>query len=208
MEVEDYRAFLMARLVEQECGRLEGRVLDVGRGGLPYRRLAPELVPDPERTHSILVSWSCGLGYVGQPDPETHVAYIVPPEQAVELTVDQWCTAYTTGVEIVPDTTYTVLMIDSDGGGAHPLGGATTWQFCDVNNDGMFNITDVSLIVSVMQGEPLLGTTPYAADQVGTVDPCVPELIVDMNDVDAALCVFQGGDYPTCTGGCPYPVCE
>jgi SAM-dependent methyltransferase len=42
MEVEDYRAFLMARLVEQERDRLAGRVLDAGRPGLRYRRLAPD----------------------------------------------------------------------------------------------------------------------------------------------------------------------
>ncbi|MGB2984255.1 MAG: hypothetical protein WBE26_00085 [Phycisphaerae bacterium] len=119
--------------------------------------------------------------------------------------LDGWGTAHVRGLEIIPSTSY-LVQAECDTGqgiGLSTAAGGTTWKRGDVNNsDGPVDFVDISLVVDGFRG--VFDTiTLYNVDLVGAdSNSCLPEAVVDFNDIASAVDAFRQLPYP-CGGVCP-----
>ncbi|MCG8407847.1 MAG: thrombospondin type 3 repeat-containing protein, partial [Phycisphaerales bacterium] len=158
--------------------------------GSRYLEITPLADPalDPSTCYNIVVQ-ACGVGqYVGAPDANG-VSQLVGSQDAACLTPSEWCTVIVKGEDIVPDTHYTVELVEQ--GVFTFLGADFTWMWGDVNNDGFVSILDVLCASQVSVGEFTGQCTLYSADLLG----CIPDGIVAPDDIDAVLDAFSGGQF-------------
>ena len=121
-------------------------------------------------------------------------------ETMVFQTPVQWCRVHVHGVEIIPDTNYTVESFDGTTWSG-PIS-VTTWLWGDVNNDGNSNFTDIGLVVDGFGGD-FSGASLEAMDQAPPLvqGTCAgADGVIDFDDITAALDAFQSIPYP-----CPNP---
>jgi len=118
----------------------------------------------------------------------------------VYQTPAQWGTVHVFGMEIVPSTKYEVHTdCRFEGSGfLSSAARATTWIWGDVNNDGAAQIDDVTLVYDGSQDIFPDGVTLENLD----VSPCLPDGVIDTDDVAAVEQAYMGAPYP-----CPVP-CE
>ena len=117
-----------------------------------------------------------------------------------------WDTAHVRGQEIAPSRTYAVQAQCDMGGGTIGLSTpatGTTWQWADSDNSGgLVTIGDVVLIMDGFR-QRWHRITLYAVDLWGTtMNPCVPQLVIDMWDATAGMNAFRRVPY-TCGDPCP-----
>lgn len=115
----------------------------------------------------------------------------------VMQTPANWGVLVVTGVEIVPEVQYAVVVELADGT-LLETSGATTPIWGDVNNNTIPNLVDAQAVVQVFQGQPG-ATSMESAD----LEPCIPNRTVNLVDAQKVVKAFQGEDYAAT--GCPMP---
>lgn len=106
----------------------------------------------------------------------------------------QWCTAYVTGEEIRPTSTYLVYL---EGGPWRPPATVTTGEWGDLDQNGLVNFTDVQLMIAAYTGSKNFET--------GQADlaPCIPNRTVNATDIQTAVLAYL--KFPFAATGCPAP---
>ena len=114
-------------------------------------------------------------------------------------TVANWGTVHVYGEGIIPGSTYHVRTI-IDGGGESGMGSAVTWTWGDVNDDDVANVTDILLMINGYQGN-FSGAPLEALDLM----PCMPDRIINLSDIMAAIGAYQDVEYMDtgCSAPCP-----
>ncbi len=107
-----------------------------------------------------------------------------------------------TGEQILPGATYG-LQADFGSPGAPILGpvtSAATWMWGDVDNNGVVNFADISLVVRGFQGDFSL-----AAREAVDLHPCTPNGDINFADINWDVTAFQGAAYldTECPVPCP-----
>ena len=186
-----------------------------------YLRIGPQPTTSG-KTQAIFVTPDCtgGVGgkYVGVPSAididgdsisdEMVAGLVDDPLNAHFLTPAQWGELYVYGQDIVPETSY-IVQGDCGSPGNPSLfagTGATTWDWGDTNNDGV-DFLDISNVVSAFTGNFSQATL------AGTdLTDCVPDQIIDFDDIVAAVKAFTGRSYAEstcCARPCPdVPACS
>ncbi|MGB0716135.1 MAG: M6 family metalloprotease domain-containing protein [Phycisphaerae bacterium] len=131
--------------------------------------------------------------------PECVIRYVQPDgtlaDNATFLPSEQWGSVLVYGIEIVPDRTYELQVDDGFALLGDPLP-VTTAPFGDVDGNSVVNFSDIQQTVLVFQQ-----LAPYspAAD----LKPCVPNFIVNFEDILSAVQGFQNFTYVETE--CPAP---
>ncbi len=107
-----------------------------------------------------------------------------------------WGTVVLRGEEIVPESSY-LLQSETMGGVLSAATPVTTWNWGDLDNDGIVNFQDILFIVLVFQGN-LTHATLEAAD----LEPCTPNQTVNLADIQRGVGAFQQMPY---SAVCPIP---
>ncbi|MCH7808100.1 MAG: S8 family serine peptidase, partial [Planctomycetes bacterium] len=116
-------------------------------------------------------------------------------ETPVFQTPNAWGTVHAHGAAVIPLTFYTV-QAELPGGLVSGGTSATTWHWCDVNNDGDAGFLDILEMVHGFK-EDFSGATLEAMDQ----DPCTPDRDVDFLDMLDGVRAFK--DQLFADKGCP-----
>ena len=127
--------------------------------------------------------WPCLLRYVDEDGK-----LVAPADKVFQLPED-WATIIVQDPDIVPSTTYVVEA--ECGVYLSAPGSDDTWLWGDVNNDGIVDFTDVSLLVDAFKGFFLVVTI-----QAVDLAPCEPNNLIDMIDVSNVVNAFKGYPYP------------
>ncbi|MFQ5463025.1 MAG: multicopper oxidase family protein, partial [Phycisphaerae bacterium] len=109
-------------------------------------------------------------------------------------TPGQWGDVDAYGLEIIPQREYTIQL--DDGATLSGAVAATTWRFGDADGNDVVNFSDVQQVVLLF-----LAVTPYSP--AGDMKPCVPNGVINFEDIFAAVQGFQGLGYVG--GACPDP---
>jgi len=121
----------------------------------------------------------------------------------------QWGTLHVKGCVIIPQTTYrfyTDCSPQLEGLFSAPTS-AKTWRWGDVDGSGTVTLNDVSAVIDASNGDYSGGQTLQNVDLV----PCVPNGIIDNDDVSYAQDALANGPYPCndpCSGGFPSSYCS
>jgi hypothetical protein len=100
-------------------------------------------------------------------------------------TVQDWGTVYVADPDIIPDTQYTVQIEFPDGSLSAPVSD-TTWQWGDVDDNGIANFSDVQIIVLGFQGN-----FDNANRQAVDLFPCNPNDVINFGDIQQGVFAFQ-----------------
>lgn len=204
-------------------------------GGPRYLKVNPQPPGggSPVKLFVTSSTWPCLGKYVGMPVDadmdgngvmDSRVAKLVDdPGDAAELTPAQWTGGFSdpaqpgalfiTGEDITPsdrigpgsysDTRYTVAA--ECGGILGPGTEAVMDRWCDSDDNGIINITDVQIGVLAFQGQyhmpggvPAMGSTKASVDvtaQVRGCDPTINPIAVNFGDIAQLILGFQGRSY-------------
>ncbi|MHC5109581.1 MAG: immunoglobulin domain-containing protein [Planctomycetota bacterium] len=108
-----------------------------------------------------------------------------------------WSTVTLRAAEIVPGTQYTI-QAETMSGQSSVTADVTTWLWGDVNDNLTVNFEDVLLIVNVFQGD-----TSDATVAATDLEPCLPNGVVNLADVQRGIQAFQQISFPET--GCALP---
>ncbi|MBI1827390.1 MAG: PQQ-dependent sugar dehydrogenase [Planctomycetes bacterium] len=164
---------------------------------------------------ALMVKPSCANStakYVGAPDPNDIALLVDNPANAAYLRSNQWgTTVHVTGLDVVPSTIYEV-MADYGTPGSPALSGATETitrhpgdvvdPFNPPSPTDQPDIRDVSAIVDGFKQVPT-ALPVYRLDLVGGAsNGCVPQQVINISDIAAAVDAFKGLAY-VCPTPCP-----
>lgn len=169
--------------------------------GSRYLRIVPAEGSDPLALRV--------TGEPGNPDVECVSGFIQAfgglGATPILRTPDEWNAIFLTGKEIIPGTSYAVRAECGLGDGADvvvsPIATATTWKWGDVNGDNVVDLGDVSLVFEAAQGS----LPPTAILENFDLAPCVPDGIIDEQDVVRVQTALGGSAYPCFTPCEPGP---
>ncbi len=186
-----------------ECDINDGISMDADGNGVPDEcDLDPRPIVDPMGSRYLAITPVVGsstqaLIVTGEPSNPTMACLSMYVQSdgtlgpdPVYLSPGEWGTTYVHGPAILPSTTY-LIQADLLAGNGQPLTSSaatvTTWAFGDVDNNGVVNFSDISLVVHGFQGD-------FSAASRETVDlePCLPNGVIDFNDISETVKAFQG----------------
>lgn len=142
--------------------------------------------------------------YVAAPSGTQNVSYLVSDaNQAASLTPAQWNgvlnAVFVTGPDVVPQHNYKVSV--NGGSVLNPEFSAsssivTTWNWSDVDHDGIVNLSDVLAVLSAFSGSfPPSGlVTFYSCSLIGAA-PTNPDALINLSEILAVLAAFGGAGY-------------
>jgi hypothetical protein len=114
-----------------------------------------------------------------------------------------WATVHVRGAEIVPDTTYEV-MVDCGAVGLTVMSEsvlATTWRWGDPARNNIVNLDDILCVVTGFGGT--FNVMPsFCSRQMVDLMGCMPNAVIDIDDILAVLNAFGGATFP-CGQPCP-----
>jgi len=111
-----------------------------------------------------------------------------------------WGEVRVSGVEIRPDTTYTVRTLCDFVGGRVSSAGSdiTTFRWGDANGDRLVNVIDITSVVDAVK-QVLNPSVPFEAANMW---PCAIDRVVNVADITAAVDAVKSTGYP-CPLTCP-----
>jgi hypothetical protein len=113
---------------------------------------------------------------------------LVPIGLRVFKTAADWGTVLVQDPDIVPSTTYEIVA--ECGTFESPVGSDSTPQWGDINQDGITDFADISLVVDAFRGLFVLPLEAY--DVFG----CIPSGHIDFSDISWVVDAFRGLPYP------------
>jgi len=119
-------------------------------------------------------------------------------------TPNEWSTVFVTGPEIIPYTLYSVRAEcgpDDPTTLVSPAVEARTRRWGDVNGDNVVDITDLSIVLGAAKGVFPPGVIPENVDGL----PCVPDGVIDGQDIAGVESALGGVGYPCFTPCEPGP---
>jgi hypothetical protein len=199
--------------IPDECDVAEGTSADNNGNGIPdeCEVAAPVVVAEGSRYLAVTPQppdsiWPVALLVTGDPD-DPNVSCVSRYVQAdgrpggdpVFQTPAAWETVHVHGEAIIPQSTY-LLQAEWQHGLTEAVS-ATTWAWCDINNDGLVNLADIMSIIMGYQGD-FTNATVENLDQRS--ESCEPDGIISLPDIMAAVGAFQGESwYTSCSAPCP-----
>jgi len=127
-------------------------------------------------------TWPCLLKWI---DSSGHLVNV---GSRVFKTPDEWGTILLQDPDVVPSSTYDIV---AECGTFESFAGSDqTYLWGDINNDGVVDFSDVSLVVDAFKGVFILPIQAY------DLFPCTPNNQIDFSDISEAVNAFKGLPYP------------
>ncbi len=148
-------------------------------------RVTPRPVADdiaPVALHVTSPDWPCLDQWINESGA------LVPFASRVFKTSADWGTVLMHDPDVVPSSTYVVTA--ECGTYVSAPGSDDTHLWADINNDGIMDFEDLSLLVNAFRGFFVLPLQAY------DLYPCVPSGHVDFSDIAWAVDAFRGKPYP------------
>ncbi|MHC5108456.1 MAG: M14 family metallopeptidase [Planctomycetota bacterium] len=158
--------------------------------GSRYLTVQVPPVDEPVAIHVSSPSWECLDHYVDVDGTLTDT-----PVHALPST---WGIATVADDRIVPETVYKITALTADA--SSPTSHAQTFNFGDVDGNGLANIADLQECVLGFQGQ--FDRAPLEAMDLY---PCLPDGLITLEDLLQIVTAFRGSDYDSmpCSPPCP-----
>ena len=182
----------------------------VEAAGSRYLAITPA---DPDGLFDMSFVVTCSTGgspmYTSGSGGDLNISILTSnPASAAFQTPDEWLgefdAVHVTGLDLAPSITHD---IEADYGASwlSEAATATTWVWCDVDDSGDVDYTDIGCMVDCFLGNcggsGCENATIYSCDVAGTTTFCLPDGVCDFTDIGACVDAFKEYPYP-CNDPC------
>jgi len=141
-----------------------------------------DFIAAPVALHVTSPAWPCLNDYVNDE------GRLVAPADKVFHLPSEWGKIIVQDPDIIPSTTYHIRA--ECGAFSSDPTIVTTWLWGDLDNNGIVDVIDITLLVNKFKELP--GSIPM---EIADINPCIPDGIINVLDITVEVYIFKGVPY-------------